>query len=201
MGGRLPALPSLQPPRWGLLSPLPLGSVEPAPSAATLRHLAARDLGLPYGEAERQAGEKPLGKYCGSGLPCIQEAAGSSHPSWVFYAPAKRSHPPGSPLPQPTPGTKPLVLKHVRWIQQGKRGRNTCGSKALSILLDLSVSSHPERQPEEGVSMAGSRGYPLSFPITPILCTAPSGAKGEGAVGQDEPFLLRKARQPAALGL
>lgn len=49
--------------------------------------------------------------------------------------------------------------------------------------------------------MAGSRGYPLAFPITPVLCTAPGEAKGEGAVGRDEPFLLHKARQPAALGL
>ena len=49
--------------------------------------------------------------------------------------------------------------------------------------------------------MAGSWGYPLSFPVILVLCTAPGGAKGEGAVGQVEPFLLHKARQPAALGL
>lgn len=159
VGGRLPALPSLWLPRWGLLSPLPLGSAEPAPSAASLHHLAAWDLGPPYREAESQAGEKPLGKHGGRSFPRPQEAAGSSHPSWVFHAPTKRSR---HPLPQPMPGTKPLMLKSVRWIPWGERGRNTCGSKPSSTLLDPGVSSHPQCQPKEGVSTAGSWGRPLS---------------------------------------
>lgn len=64
-----------------------------------------------------------------------------------------------------------------------------------SILLDPRVLFPPGSQHKEGVSRACSQGYPISFPIAPALCM------GEGAVGQDEPFLLHKARQPAALGL
>lgn len=95
-------------------------------------------------------------------------------------------------------GYQTADAKHVRWIQRCKRGRNTCGSKPSSILLDPSVSSHPKHQPKEGgCPWLAPGAIPSLFPVTPVLCTAPSEAKGEGAVGRDEPFLLHKARQPA----
>lgn len=77
----------------------------------------------------------------------------------------------------------------MRWIQQGKRGRSL-----------VRLSSVPPLDPAQGGGVQGwFQGYPISFAISfPI--TQPS-CVGEGVVGQDEPFLLHKARQPAALGL
>lgn len=83
-----------------------------------------------------------------------------------------------------------------------QEGKKYLWFQALEHLIRPQCFLSPQTPTQGGgVSVAGSRGYPLAFPITPVLCTAPSEAKGEGAVGRDEPFLLHKARQPAALGL
>lgn len=200
-GGRLPALPALpalQSPRWGLLSLLPLGSIKPAPSTPSLHHLTARDVGPPRREAEDRAGEKPLGKRCGRSFPCAWEATGSSDPSWVSYGyfmPPPNNH---TRLGVPSaPGTKPLMLKHVRWIQRGKRGRKICGSKPSSISSDASVSPHPN--PRRGCPRLAPRAIPSLFPSPQSSARPRVEPKGEGAVGREEPFLLQHGSP--ALGL
>lgn len=67
-----------------------------------------------------------MGKRCGRSFPGVCEAVGSSHPSQVLYAlPNTQTHP-GVPC-----AAKLLMLKHRRWIQQGKRGRSLCDSEHL----------------------------------------------------------------------
>lgn len=141
-----------------------------------------------------QAGEKPLGKCCCSSFPGVQEAAGSSHPLPVFGAPTQQSHTPGSPLPQPTPGTKPLM------DSAGQEGKKYLQFQALEHLVRAWCFLSPQTPSQGGGGHGWLVGLSPSFPTIPVLCPAPRGARGKGAVGQVEPSLLHKAHQPAALG-
>lgn len=93
------------------------------------------------------------------------------------------------PNTQPHPGvpcaTKLLVIKYMRWIQQGK-GEEVPVTQSIS--LDPRVSSlSPWIQHKQGLSRAGSQGYPVSFPIT-----QPSAwGKGQG-LDQTSPFCSTK---------
>lgn len=120
-----------------------------------------------------------MGKRCGRSFPGVCEAVGSSHPSQVLYAlPNTQTHP-GVPC-----AAKLLMLKHRRWIQQGKRGRSLCDSEHLV---------RPQGFVSPWIPAQGGGCPELAPRAIPSLFPSPQpSAWGKGRLDKTSPFCSTK---------
>lgn len=90
-------------------------------------------------------------------------------------------------------GYQTADAKYMRWIQRCKRGRNTCGSKPSSILLDPSVSSHPKHQPKEGrCPWLAPGAIPSLFPSPQSSAWPQVKPRGKERLDETSPFCSTK---------